>query len=397
MENREEINPKHTIPDLYSQKRECCGCEACAQICPMNIIQMYRDNEGFFYPKIVEPKKCISCLSCERVCPEKHAEELHSDFGKAYAGWARSEEDIIKSSSGGFAYTLAYRLLEEGTIVYGVRYSEDFRAALYTRVDQLEELQGLRGSKYIQARKDKTFISIRNDLKNHNVLFIGTPCDCFALSRFIKDKTHLTIVSLICHGPTTDLIQQHFCNMIEKEYGSRIIDFNLRHKLNGSWKPYYIYSKFENNETYCQKFKDTCYNVAFLNFKRPSCEYCRFKKKHFCGDILIGDYHSATQDTDVYNNHGISIILPLTNHGNDILKSVNNYFELYRVPLKRGISQQAIHTSVNKKTDRNMFLSLLNEKGLDVACKSNAIKNDQSIKKRIIAKIRRGLWQYLRI
>ena len=37
-------------------KKECCGCEACFQVCPVGAINMKRDSEGFLYP-IVDKKK----------------------------------------------------------------------------------------------------------------------------------------------------------------------------------------------------------------------------------------------------------------------------------------------------------------------------------------------------
>lgn len=36
------------------QKRECCGCGACASVCPRNAIVMSEDNDGFRYPQIKE-------------------------------------------------------------------------------------------------------------------------------------------------------------------------------------------------------------------------------------------------------------------------------------------------------------------------------------------------------
>ena len=46
----------------------CCGCSACAQICPVDCIEMIEDHEGFLYPKVDE-SRCIDCGKCEKVCP----------------------------------------------------------------------------------------------------------------------------------------------------------------------------------------------------------------------------------------------------------------------------------------------------------------------------------------
>ncbi|MBO7514695.1 MAG: 4Fe-4S dicluster domain-containing protein [Lachnospiraceae bacterium] len=49
-------------------KAECCGCSACAAICPRKAITMTPDEEGFAYP-VVDETKCIGCSLCLRTCP----------------------------------------------------------------------------------------------------------------------------------------------------------------------------------------------------------------------------------------------------------------------------------------------------------------------------------------
>lgn len=57
-------------PVLFEEKKECCGCTACAIICPKSCITMVEDNEGFQYP-IIDEEKCIRCYMCLKVCPFK--------------------------------------------------------------------------------------------------------------------------------------------------------------------------------------------------------------------------------------------------------------------------------------------------------------------------------------
>ena len=49
-------------------KSRCCGCTACANICPKQAIEMKEDEEGFLYP-VIDMKKCVNCGLCEKVCP----------------------------------------------------------------------------------------------------------------------------------------------------------------------------------------------------------------------------------------------------------------------------------------------------------------------------------------
>ena len=44
-------------------KVDCCGCTACANICPKQAITMKPDPEGFLYP-VVNEENCINCVFC---------------------------------------------------------------------------------------------------------------------------------------------------------------------------------------------------------------------------------------------------------------------------------------------------------------------------------------------
>lgn len=59
------------LPVLYQEKSRCCGCTACVSVCPLKIISMVEDEEGFDYPEIEDTTKCIKCYKCISVCPIK--------------------------------------------------------------------------------------------------------------------------------------------------------------------------------------------------------------------------------------------------------------------------------------------------------------------------------------
>lgn len=369
--------------ELYNRKTDCCGCGACANICPKNLIEMHPDSEGFLYPQIKNHDMCIGCGKCEKVCPVQHADEIRSQFDEAWAGWC-SDGSGVHSASGGAAYAIAMNSIANGGIVYGVRYADDYKSAEYMRCESDDDIRALRSSKYIQSRKNDVYKQIKADLDaGKNVLFFGLPCDTFAIKRYIGSSLGgLVTVSLICHGPTSEKVHKSFCETVEKKYGSEVNSINVRYKKNGQWKPYYIYACLKNGKKYLKKFQATDYDVAFQNFKRPSCTDCRFRKDHYSADLLIGDFHSAQKGTESYNSSGVSSILPLTDVGRDILRQIQNTFTLYKVDLKSSTSQRGIHSSVKSSIDRVAFAEALNEKGLHAACQNSDVVAEKRKKQR---------------
>ena len=49
-------------------KVDCCGCNACGDVCNHQAITFKTDIEGFWYPE-VDKDKCTDCHLCEKVCP----------------------------------------------------------------------------------------------------------------------------------------------------------------------------------------------------------------------------------------------------------------------------------------------------------------------------------------
>lgn len=58
------------LPELYTDRSECCGCTACATGCPASAITMEMDEEGFLYP-VVDAAKCLRCGRCLKACSFK--------------------------------------------------------------------------------------------------------------------------------------------------------------------------------------------------------------------------------------------------------------------------------------------------------------------------------------
>ena len=92
-------------------KKDCCGCEACKQICPRKCISMVYDTEGYLYPS-VNKNECIDCSLCEKVCPvlskKVNREPIH-----VYAAQSNDNNIVKDSSSGGIFSEISLKILED--------------------------------------------------------------------------------------------------------------------------------------------------------------------------------------------------------------------------------------------------------------------------------------------
>lgn len=88
------------------KKKDCCGCNACMEICPRCCITMIADAKGFHYPK-VDTTACVDCGACKKVCPfEEENIKLNIPL-TAYAAWNKDREEYLASSSGGAAHVFS--------------------------------------------------------------------------------------------------------------------------------------------------------------------------------------------------------------------------------------------------------------------------------------------------
>lgn len=74
---------------------------------------------------------------------------------KTYSGY-RDDSSLLESSSGGAASALAESFVQNGGVVFGTAYASDFKSAEMIMADNMDTLSKLRGSKYVETRKNFT-------------------------------------------------------------------------------------------------------------------------------------------------------------------------------------------------------------------------------------------------
>ena len=134
---------------------------------------------------------------------------------KSYAAYYDNDEVRLNSSSGGIFSVIASKF----DVVYGVSLTEDCYEAIFKR--SVENVDSLRGSKYLQAKMGDTFKEVKKDLNEGKlVLFSGTGCQINGLKLFLgKDYDNLFCLDIICHGAPSPLLWKEYLKYQEKQYG----------------------------------------------------------------------------------------------------------------------------------------------------------------------------------
>lgn len=183
-----------------TDKKNCCGCSACVQRCPKQCIRLEEDTEGFLYPQVDE-ETCIKCGLCEKVCPIlNQADKL--PVQEVLAVKNPDEEERMNSSSGGVFLPLAREVINQGGVVFGAVYDENWEVH-HVYAEKIEDVYPMMGSKYLQSKIGNSFKDIERFLKQgREVLFVGSPCQIAGLRTYLRNKQYqnLLAVDFLCHG-----------------------------------------------------------------------------------------------------------------------------------------------------------------------------------------------------
>lgn len=308
-------------------KTDCTGCYACYNICPKDCIEMKFDIEGFAYPYI-NTQECIKCNKCEKVCPIINPYNKRELSKRSVYAAINTQPNIrIKSSSGGVFYALAEDALKQDGIVYGASFNTHNWEVNHTEAKNIDELQHLIGSKYIQSKINHTYRTIKNNLNNgKKVVFCGTPCQVAGLNHFLNKKyPNLLVIELLCHGVPSYFVWKKTLDEVLKNNNitySEIRNIYFRKKI-----PQKTEYKFcivdKTNREYETFFYEFPFMKAFLSnlILRPSCYNCKAKKFETNSDLIIGDLWNNYNCHPFNNSNGTSIIIANTEKGESAIKS----------------------------------------------------------------------------
>lgn len=348
-------------------KKDCCGCSSCANICPKKCINMVSDSEGFLYPE-VDKTKCVGCNLCVNSCPLVNKKSLKRT-PVSYGGWNKDEEVRKRSSSGGVFHLLCKFVINKKGVVFGAAFDEKFDV-YHTYADNINDCEKFKGSKYVQSVLGNSYSKAKEFLdEGRTVLFTGTPCQIAGLYSFLKKNyKNLITQDIVCHSVPSPKVWTAYKELIGER--KQITDIQFRNKEKG-WKNGTFEVLLDNDTIFSKPYSDTIYMKGFLNglYSRPSCYDCKFANLNRMSDITLGDFWGVdTFYPELFDDKGTSIVLVNSKKGNKIFRIIKKGMKTKKVLLKKAIwYNPAVNGSLNMNPNRKLFFkdnSELNKKYL---------------------------------
>lgn len=320
---------------------KCMGCGLCEAVCSSSAIEM-KIVEGFYRPIIND--NCIGCLACQKNCPANNHFNIKNDLKniyrkECYAAWDKDSKMHFLSSSGGLASLLSKAIIENGGFVVSAQFNYLNQCVEHVLIDKMEELDRNRGSKYVNSNKSGVYEKVYSRIieKKCTSLFIGVPCEVYAMKQFLKMKKcqdSMIYVDLLCHGGASPLCFNQHINRISR--GKRIDDVHFRGGENDCKLVIYsndsiIYSDYQYADLYFNLFME---HVLY----QPACYNCIFAGIDRCGDITLGDFWGL--DETIYNKSkemGCNMVLINTDTGNELFDSISGKVEYYKRPIEEAV------------------------------------------------------------
>ena len=374
-------------PILYKKENECCGCTACATICPKQAIKFVYNSEGFLYPSI-DFDKCIGCLKCEEICAFK--KDIATPIAKnqnteIFAARSKSEDVVISSSSGGMFTVLSDFFLDRVNGVAACKYVYESDKVSLTLISDKTERNEARGSKYIQAELEDAFsevIAFLREYPEKKILVVGTGCQIAGLDLVLKSKKmreRAVLVDLICHGAASSNLWKQYIQKVEGEQENEIDYITFKNKRYG-WEKPSTFVKISGREIPIKPYSDWFYMGWSL---RESCYQCPYTRIDRNSDLTIGDYWGIQKVMpDFYDRMGVSLVITHTDAGRKLFESVKNNID-YRISNRKDCLQPRLTFPQSRPADRDIFWKDMLQKGMDYCIEKYVEQYDISNKEKV--------------
>lgn len=383
-----------------TDKTKCCGCGACAVVCPKVCIKMQSDDEGFLYPRI-DLNSCIDCGACLAVCGMQSRNDFHKVIN-TYAAWHTDKQIRAKGTSGSVFNALAHITFGSGGVVAGAVFSNDFKSVKHVIAESLTEADRFYGSKYVQSETPACFGEIVEKVDaGKKVLFGGTPCQVASLRKLAGDASGLVSCDIVCHGVPSPKVFRSYISELEEKQGAALVAYSFRDKKNG-WnfpkaKMEFINQSIKRVYPWADRFMTGFYKGVFL---RPCCYTCPFAASKRVGDLTLADcWRVATSHPQYDDNKGTSLVLVNTEKGQKLLQQVyeSGLLFLGEYTLELACSRNTpLREAAKISNVRDAFFKRFNETGSCSQASMAYVKYGFMFRKRIEQCVKQVFWFILR-
>ncbi len=338
------------IPD------NCCGCGACATACPKNCIDMNPNDEGFLYP-LVNSAFCVDCDLCNKVCPVLN-ELKPNATPTAFAAVCEDEALRMASSSGGVFSLLAEAVIDNGGVVFGAAFDENFRVR-HTAAASVEELAALRTSKYVQSDMGDCFSEAESYLKEGRfVLFTGTACQISGLKCYLRrDYDKLLTQDVFCLGVPSPEVWEEYKKF--KSEGRSLVGVSFRHKI-PSERTYALRLKFGDGGEIIERGGESYFTKAFVGklCLRESCYNCAFKGLSRIADITLADFWGVAKSApEMDDGRGVSLVLVHSAKGRAAFDAIRHKLRCKEVDPTVAVAENPMALrSAYREEKRDLFM-----------------------------------------
>lgn len=359
---------------LFNEKKDCCACCACMNICNKGAIDMKNDEFGFLYPEI-NKELCIRCGACVNICAYQKGTTTNKPIETYVA--VTDNTDVMNSASGGVFASFAISIIDDGGIVYGssLECKNNKLVPMHIAVEKREDLVKVQGSKYVQSNISYIYSDVKRKLDlGREVLFSGTPCQVDGLRSFLRrEYENLLLIDIICHGtPNANFFQDYILTM-ESKVGKRIVDFKFRDKSKG-WGHNARIDYQDGEKQYISGYESSYFSTFLKSYtNRENCYSCKYAGENRAGDITIGDYWGVEYEHqellsenggELEQNRGVSCLIVNTNRGMNFLNEYKYGLKLWKSSFEKASKwNDQLRKPSNYSKKREKIMNLYRIKG----------------------------------
>lgn len=306
----------------------CVGCGICAQTCPTNALQIRFDNKIGIYQASLNTERCSNCGLCVNVCPfvTRKQPETEKIYPKVFLSFSKNENLRYKAASGGSISQILITLLKldiiDGALIVRSQKSRSLTYEYYIATNRFDILNS-KGSLYAPVSAYNIPSLLRNVPNDFRLAFIGLPCIISGLHKLKQLEPSLTSKVVLKIG----LFCGRMPNMFATEYLLHKLKINsdsvLRINYRDAGWPGNITIYLKNGDKVEVPYESNLGMKTLFSsslFLPKSC--------YFCNDALAVNADISGGDAWLKrlrnNKVGYSIVLSLSNKGEEILSKVSN-------------------------------------------------------------------------